>query len=61
MAFATSTYVTEDIIRYVEINEKSKVGIMNGLWANSLGLGGIITIETKWIQNVMRWIRLMDG
>ena len=40
-----------DIIRYVKTNEKPKVGIMNGLWANSFGLGGIITIETKWIPS----------
>lgn len=29
-----------------KIHEKSKIGIMNGLWANSMGMGGIIPIET---------------
>jgi ATP-dependent Lon protease len=29
-----------------KINETNKVGIINGLWANSLGKGGIIQIET---------------
>jgi ATP-dependent Lon protease len=30
------------------IHDKSKVGIINGLWANSLGMGGIIPIQAKW-------------
>ena len=38
-------------IRYIKTNRNPKIGIMNGLWANSLGLGGIITIETKWIPS----------
>ena len=29
-----------------KIHEKSKIGIMNGLWANAMGMGGIIPIET---------------
>jgi ATP-dependent Lon protease len=33
-------------IHETKINEKSQVGIINGLWANSLGKGGIIPIET---------------
>jgi len=40
-----------DPIKYIKTNRKPKIGIMNGLWANSLGLGGIITIETKWITS----------
>jgi len=38
-------------IRHTKINDDSKVGIINGLWANALGLGGIITIETKWMPS----------
>ena len=40
---------SRDQIRYTKINTEAKIGIINGLWANSLGLGGIITIEIKWI------------
>ena len=36
---------------YIKINEKkihkdNKIGVINGLWANSLGKGGIVTIES---------------
>jgi len=31
--------------RHTIIHKKSSVGIINGLWANSLGMGGIIPIE----------------
>ena len=39
------------LIKYSKINEKKihnkpEVGIINGLWANSLGMGGIIPIQT---------------
>jgi len=34
------------IIQYIKINNKPKIGIVNGLWANSLGRGGIIPIQT---------------
>ena len=34
------------IIQYIKIHNKSKIGIVNGLWANSLGRGGIIPIQT---------------
>jgi len=42
---------TQYLKKYNQINEKminpcSEVGIVNGLWANSLGKGGIIPIET---------------
>ena len=33
-------------IKIVTINNKAKVGVINGLWANSLGKGGILHIET---------------
>ena len=39
-------YLKERIeIDYTKINESSKVGVINGLWANALGKGGIIPIE----------------
>ena len=34
-------------VMYKKIHEKPVVGTINGLWANALGLGGIIPIETK--------------
>jgi ATP-dependent Lon protease len=34
----------------VKINDKSKVGIVNGMWANSLGNGGILHIESKFFH-----------
>ena len=35
-------------IEYTKIHEENQVGIINGLWANSLGKGGIIPIETNY-------------
>ena len=35
-----------------EIHHVSSIGIMNGLWANALGMGGIIPIECNfWPSN----------
>ena len=33
------------MVRYKEIEPDSHIGVINGLWANSLGMGGIILIE----------------
>jgi ATP-dependent Lon protease len=33
----------------LRINEIPKVGVVNGLWANELGIGGLIPIECCWI------------
>ena len=35
-------------IRYLTINDDAKVGIINGLWANAYGGGGILHIECKY-------------
>jgi ATP-dependent Lon protease len=35
-------------IKFKKINDESKVGVICGLWANSLGKGGIIPIETSY-------------
>jgi ATP-dependent Lon protease len=35
-------------IKTVKIHEENKIGIMNGLWANSLGKGGVIPIQSCW-------------
>jgi ATP-dependent Lon protease len=34
------------IIQQIKVHSKPKIGIINGLWANSLGRGGIIPIQT---------------
>ncbi len=34
-------------MRYLKINSKAEVGIINGMWANAYGNGGILNIETK--------------
>ena len=45
----TSIYLKDKHpIRHKCIHEEAKIAIMNGLWANSLGLGGIIPIECNW-------------
>ncbi len=36
-------------IEHLKINGEAKVGIVNGLWANELGVGGLIPIECCWI------------
>lgn len=35
-------------IRSKKIHQDEKVGIINGLWANSQGKGGVIPIQSKW-------------
>tara|TARA_Y100001970_G_scaffold37677_1_gene46554 strand:- start:7250 stop:10447 length:3198 start_codon:yes stop_codon:yes gene_type:complete len=35
-------------VNYISIQKKSEVGIINGLWANAIGMGGIIQIECKY-------------
>ena len=43
----TTKYLKDKVeVTFTKINEKPTVGLINGLWANSLGKGGIIQIET---------------
>jgi ATP-dependent Lon protease len=35
-------------IKIMKIHEENKIGIINGLWANSLGKGGVIPIQSCW-------------
>lgn len=35
-------------IKHKKIHTESRVGIINGLWANSLGRGGVIPIQVGW-------------
>jgi ATP-dependent Lon protease len=35
-------------IKHKQIHTENKVGIINGLWANSLGRGGVIPIQVGW-------------
>jgi ATP-dependent Lon protease len=38
----------KDDIRYKKIHNESKIGVINGLWANALGKGGVIPIQVNW-------------
>lgn len=38
-------------IKRVKINQEAKVGVINGLWANALGKGGILHIESSFISS----------
>jgi len=38
-------------IEHIKINSVPKVGIVNGLWANDYGIGGLIPIECCWIPS----------
>jgi ATP-dependent Lon protease len=35
-------------IKHKKIHLESKIGVINGLWANSLGKGGVIPIQVNW-------------
>ena len=35
-------------IKHKKIHNENKIGIINGLWANSQGKGGVIPIQTTW-------------
>ncbi len=39
--------VEHDVVSKISINDISKVGVINGLWANSYGNSGILHIETQ--------------
>jgi endopeptidase La len=51
----TETDITDNFLRkkqkieILKINEKPRIGIVNGLWANDYGMGGLIPIECCWI------------
>ena len=35
-------------IKHKKIHKESKIGVINGLWANALGKGGVIPIQVSW-------------
>ena len=35
-------------VKHTNIHSVNKVGIINGLWANSIGQGGVIPIQSQW-------------
>ena len=51
----TKNILENDILRkkrkieHILINDISKIGVVNGLWANDYGIGGLIPIECCWI------------
>ena len=36
-------------LEIISVDNKPKIGVVNGLWANKLGLGGLIPIECSWV------------
>jgi ATP-dependent Lon protease len=38
-------------IKYKKIHTEHKIGIINGLWANALGKGGVIPIQVNWLPS----------
>ena len=44
----TKYFKDKQDVKMKKIHDKSEIGIINGLWANSLGQGGIIPIQAQW-------------
>ena len=44
----TKYFKDKQEIKHKKIHEENKVGIINGLWANALGKGGVIPIQSSW-------------
>jgi ATP-dependent Lon protease len=44
----TKYFKDKQEIKHKKIHNENKIGIINGLWANAQGKGGVIPIETKW-------------
>jgi len=44
----TKFFKDKQEMKIQKIHSENKVGIINGLWANSLGMGGVIPIQAKW-------------
>lgn len=44
----TKYFKDKQRIKHYKIHEDNKIGIINGLWANALGKGGVIPIQSKW-------------
>lgn len=43
-----------DKVEFQKIHNESKVGVINGMWAGTLGLGGVLPIESSWIPSKER-------
>jgi endopeptidase La len=44
----TKYFKDKSDIKTKKIHDKSEIGIINGLWANAVGQGGIIPIQVQW-------------
>lgn len=44
----TKYFKDKQEIKHKKIHVENKVGIINGLWANALGKGGVIPIQSSW-------------
>lgn len=49
-----------EVIMY-KIHEAPSVGLINGLWANSLGKGGVLPIESSWFQSGTKFDLKLTG
>jgi ATP-dependent Lon protease len=38
-------------VKHKKIHNENKIGIINGLWANALGKGGVIPIQVNWLPS----------
>jgi ATP-dependent Lon protease len=45
----------------IKINQEPLVGLVNGLWANELGVGGLIPIESCWIPSTDKFNLELTG
>ena len=41
-------------VNFQKIHKEGKVGVINGMWAGRLGIGGILPIESSWIPSKER-------
>ena len=44
----TKYFKDKQEIKHKKIHDENKIGIINGLWANAQGKGGVIPIQSKW-------------
>jgi ATP-dependent Lon protease len=51
-------------IKHKKIHKESRIGVINGLWANALGKGGVIPIQVSWRpseKNLQLYLTGMQG
>lgn len=48
-------------VEHLQIIDKPKVGIVNGLWANDYGVGGLVPIEAVWYPSTTKYDLKLTG